>query len=106
MTLQQVYDTSVDDVFRKRVKASVLQAAESIVGEDWSGQGFSKTKADKRHAVGVKILNGDGNLMIAFANAVAANIGEVDDPSTLTDNQIDSAVSSIWDDIAGVMYGE
>jgi hypothetical protein len=106
VTLQQIYDTSRDQPFRQRCEGAILKAAEDIVGEDYATLLFSKEKADKRNAVGVAVLNGNVRTLDSLIKAVAADIGEVADPATLTDGQIDTSVASVWDDVAGVMFGE
>jgi len=106
MSLQQIADTILDGNYRKRVEAAVLKAAVSIVGEDWQTAGFSELKANKRHNLGVSVLNGDNGKIVAFIKTSASQIGEVADPSTILDATIDSSVSAIWDDIAGVKFGE
>lgn len=106
MSLAQISDTAANAPFRSRVQAAMIKAAEDIVGEDWVTAGFTVTKAKKRHAIGVQALQNGGSIITAFVNAVAADIGEVADPSTLLDADIGNSVSALWDDIAGVMHGE
>lgn len=105
MTLAQIYDASVHPTFVQQVKASVWKAAESIVGEDWQTAGYSQAKATKRHTIGVEILRGNPQTMQSFINAVAANL-EPADPAGVSDANMDTAVASVWDDIAGVTYEE
>lgn len=106
MSLIQIFDTSANATFRARVNAAMIKAAEAIVGEDWVTAGFTEAKAKKRHAIGVQVLNNGGSIIGAFTNAVAADIGEVADPSAILDADIENSVSALWDDIAGVMHGE
>lgn len=106
MSLIQIFDTSGNATFRARVNAAMTKAAEAIVGEDWVTAGFSATKAKKRHAIGVQTLQNGGSIITAFVNAVSADIGEVADPGSILDADIENSVSALWDDIAGVMHGE
>jgi hypothetical protein len=105
MSLQQIYDASLHPTFVQQVKAAVWKAAEAIVGEDWQTSGYSQAKATKRHTIGVEILRGNPQTMQSFVNAVAADV-EPADPSSVADNDIDTSVAAVWDDIAGVTYEE
>lgn len=106
MSLQQQYDVSQDPTFQGRVKMSVFRAANSIVGEDWQTAGYSEAKADKRHQLGVSVLNGSKGALLSFYNSVAAALGDVADQSSIADASIDTEVDSVWDDIAGVTFEE
>lgn len=106
MSLQQQADVSQDALFQGRVRMSTYRAANAIVGEDWHTAGYSEAKANKRHDLGVLVLSGSKSALTSFYNAVAADIGNVDDQATLTDMQIDTSVDSVWDDIAGVSYDD
>ena len=106
MSLQQQADVAVDPLFQGRCKSSTFRAANAIVGEDWQTLNYSQAKATKRHQLGVDVLGGSQGAMQSFYSSVAAQIGDVADQSTLTDGQIDTAVDSVWDDIAGVTFEE
>ena len=106
MSLDQQLNTSEDPDFQGRTRMSTFRAANSIVGEDWQAAGYSEAKANKRHALGVKVLAGDRVVLTSFYNSVAADVGDVADPSTITDAAIDTSVDSVWDDIAGVTFEE
>jgi hypothetical protein len=105
MTLIQQADTSENADFQRRCRQSVFRAATEIVGEDPATTGFSADKTDKRHSLGVGVLSGSQNLA-CFYRAVATQVGDVADPSTIVDGDINTAVDAVWDDIAGVKYGE
>jgi len=106
MSLQQQADVSQDSLFQGRVRMSTYRAANAIVGEDWHTAGYSEAKAKKRHDLGVLVLSGSKSALTSFYNAVAADVGDVDDQSTIVDATIDTSVDSVWDDIAGVTYDE
>lgn len=105
MSLLQIYNASVNITFINQAKAAVWDAALSIVGEDWQTAGFSEAKHVKRHAIGVEVLRGNQQTMQSFINAVAANL-EPTDPTSVLDANMNTAVASVWDDIAGVTYEE
>jgi len=104
MSLLQIGDTEVDAEFRKRVRAQVYKSANAFVGEDPASS--SQEQVDKRHLVCQRVFRNDEALLVSFYAAVAADIGEVDDPSTITDVQIETSVNGLWDGISGVKYGE
>ncbi len=88
--------------FPGRLSMSITKTALAVVGEAGSGAGH-----DKRHALGVAILNDPGRYEGRFLRAIAA----LDDGSVLADNAagdtaLDSAVSSVFSDMAGVAAGE
>lgn len=106
MTLVQQDATAQDATFRGRVQQSVYRAATQIVGEDSSATGFSDSKTAKRHVLGVTVLSGQRRVLESFFRAVATQVGDVADPATIIDGDIDTMVDSVWDDIAGVKYSE
>lgn len=106
MPLLNIHATSLDSDFIKCVESAMYTAALSVVGEDGLTAANSQTKTDKRHATGKAILSGDGRMLGVFVKAVAATIGDVADPRTLTDLQITGAVDDVWDDVAGVKFEE
>lgn len=106
MTLLDVYATSLDQEFIHQVESAMYAAALTVVGEDGVTATYSVAKTDKRHATGKAILSGDGRMLGVFVKAVAASIGDVVDPKTLTDLQITNAVDDVWNDVAGVKFEE
>jgi hypothetical protein len=76
----------------------MFKAALQIVGEATGT--MSSAMFTKRHNLGCGVLN--GGYLDSFAKALASQIGEVADPSTILDATIESAISSVWDDVAGV----
>jgi hypothetical protein len=106
MSLDQQAAVSNDPLFQGRCQMSTYRAANAVAGEDWQTANYSQAKADKRHQLAVTILGGSKGAMQSFFDSVAAQIGDVADQSTLTDGQIDTAVDSVFDDIAGVTFEE
>lgn len=104
MTLLDIYNTSLTADFIKQVESAMYSAAIAIVGED--GYGSSAGRTAKRHSLGVKILNGDSRALPSFVKAVASNVGDVANPSSLSDATISTSVASVFDDIAGVLFTE
>lgn len=107
MGLQDIFNTSQHVGFIQRVRAAVFSAALAIAGENPAGPPVrSQEVVDKRHAVCLRVFADDGKTLSAFYSSVAANVGDVANPDTLSDTQIENSVSAVWDDIAGVKYGE
>ena len=104
MTLQQQAACTVDQGFQNRCRQAVYKAATDIVGEDTSG--MSAEKALKRYLLAMKVLAGGPNTQTVFCRAIATQVGDVADPATIIDGDINTAVSAVWDDIAGVKSGE
>jgi hypothetical protein len=104
MSLQQQLNVSQDETFQGRVRMSVFRAANAIVGENPAG--MSQAKASKRHTLGVTVLAGSQAVLAPFYNTVAADLGDVNDQSTITDAAIDVSVDAVWDDIAGVTFAD
>jgi len=106
MSLTQQNAVALDTTFQGRVQQSVIRAATQVAGEDWVTAGHSGSKAGKRHVLAVKILSTPNQLLQTFYRAVAYAEGDVADQGTILDADIDTAVDSFWDDVAGVMFGE
>lgn len=102
MSLLQISETSANFEFRNKVHAAMFVAALQIVGEA-SGT-MSPAMLTKRHNLGCAVLN--GGYLDSFAKALAGEIGEVADPATILDADIQSTISAVWDDIAGVTGAE
>jgi len=102
MSLQQISDTAGHQGFRIKVQAALYKAAVQVVGE--STAAMSVAKASKRHTLGCSILS--GGPLESFVRAVASQIGEVADPATILDATIESSISAVWDDMAGVTNTE
>ena len=105
MTLQQIGTTASDNTFKAKVKAAVYKAAIAIIGEDPATLN-STSQASKRHTLGQRVLQDHNSVLENFYYAVATQVGEVADPGTIADLDIDNAVSALWDDVAGVTYAE
>lgn len=105
MSLETQAAMAAHPTFRKRVQAAMAKAAEQILGEP-----AATANRDERHALGTRILLPDGisRYTDVFARMVAANptIGGASDQSEVADNDIEFAVVSVWDDIAGVKAPE
>ncbi len=104
MTLDQINATAATASFAQKTRAAITKAALQIVGEDPAA--MSAGKATKRHDLGVAVLNNPVTMIKRFLYPLAAYIGEVADPETLTDTDVENGVSAIWDDVAGVTYAE
>lgn len=104
MAYSQQIAIVADTTFRARVKQAVIKAAHAVVGEDTSS--YSTAKATKRHDLGVVILAGNEMRISTFIYSVASLVGNEDDQVDILDATIDTTVSSVWDDIAGVTYAE
>ncbi len=100
MSLDEITNARTNSTFKARVESSVWKAALNIVGE----AATADPKIDqKRHDLGAKVLNRDVRVMEAFIRTVSANAADgVADSTTITDATIDTSVSSVWNDIAGV----
>lgn len=88
--------------FVGRLEISLTKTALAVVGEAGSGAGH-----DKRHALGVAILNNPGKHSGIFLRAIAAS----DAPAVLADTAagdtaLDNQVSAVFSDVAGVAVGE
>jgi hypothetical protein len=107
MTLEQMGDTAKNAVFRKKVKSAVIDAAVDIVGEDPVITGFSTEVTQKRHTLAELLLRHKHlDILETLYEAVATEVGEVSDPTAITDGSISTAVAAVWNNIAGVKHGE
>lgn len=92
--------TALDNVtLVATIKQAIMKNATLIVGEDASG-----TVAAKRHTLGVKVLSGAvSQQMVPTVVASLDGAAALPDPS---DAEIDTAIAAVWNDHAGVKYGE
>jgi hypothetical protein len=94
------YSTSQDLDFRKRLRIALAKVALAVVGETPSTNG---ARDEKRHRLGVAVLNDPDTHLDRIAYAVVA-------PGTLstssTDGDIEFMVSSVFSDLAGVTHHE
>jgi hypothetical protein len=106
--------------FKTRIKMLMIKTGTSIVGEDTTT--MNESRAEKRHKLGVSVLNyPDINVeKFAYTCAVQSGLNSVvsvggtglpTDPLIYTggstlDNDIEFTISSVWDDIAGVKFTE
>jgi hypothetical protein len=100
MTLAQQATTAQHQGFRDKVEMSMFGAASDILGET---QGVTTDAIhNKRHDLGVKVVRNDKGIREVFIKCVASLVGDVADPDTITDGDIDTQVAAVWNDIAGV----
>ena len=96
------YDTDFTNAnnegLQKKVRAAMCSTAMAVLGETWSG---SSTLGLKRHALAEKVL-ADGGLaqLERFMFAACSGGGAV--TPTSNDAAIDTRLSGIWNDLAGV----
>ena len=116
----EIFELSKNSEFHKRIAASVAKAANSISGEDpTSVGGVSSNWANKRHNLATKVIFDSQGYTKIFALQAAAQSGlntvieivETDGSLLYTgsndiDNDIDYVIASLWDDVAGVSYGD
>lgn len=93
-----------DTDFRNKVQVAIVAAALDVVGEARPGEasGFFAFY-NKRHDLGVAILNDPKVYLDRFAWAVAANPAIT---ATSGDGDVAYTVNSVFGDIAGVSVGE
>ena len=84
---------------KERISILLVKVALNVVGEDPVNRKASYI--EKRHNLGVGILNNVGSYIDRFAYAILA-------PNTLTaqstDSDIEFMITSVFSDIAGVTY--
>lgn len=94
------YAVSQDVDFRKRLRVAMAKVALAVVGEAPSTNG---ARDEKRHRLGVAVLNSPDPHLDRFAYAVVA-------PGTLslasTDGDIEFMVTSVFSDLAGITQRE
>lgn len=95
------YDTDFananDETLQKRVRVAMVNTATAIVGEAFaSGQ----TIGMKRHALGLSVL-ADGGIADLERFMFACVAGGAITPAS-TDANIDTRLSAIWNDLAGI----
>lgn len=96
------YDTDFnnanDEGLQKKVRAAMCATALQVIGE---AQGASDILTTKRHALGVAVL-ADGGLsqLERFMFAACSGAGAITPASN--DVAIDTRLSAIWNDLAGV----
>lgn len=92
------YTAANDETLQKKVRAAMCATALAIIGETWSG---SSTLGLKRHALGHAVL-ADGGLaqLERFMFAACSGAGAITTGSN--DAAIDTRLSGIWNDLAGV----
>jgi hypothetical protein len=89
--------------FKTRLRAAVASAALAISGEAKGGSTDAEWAA--RQALAHRMLGG-GQAVAAFSAPVLANIGPTASTATtqeeISDGELDTAVSSVWNDVAGI----
>lgn len=95
------YVLSKNSDFRAQVQTILIKVALAVVGESLTGK--SPEFINKRHNLGVGILNSPESYVDRFSQAIVA-------PGTLTisstDNDIEFMITSVFSKIAGVNYTE
>lgn len=81
----------------------MCNTATAIVGEALTGNGLTE-KHKKRHALGVAVLADGGLSQLERFMFTAVAGGALTTGST--DAAIDSRLSAIWDDLAGVLVSD
>jgi len=93
-----------DPTWRARVTQAAAVAASAILGEAIGG--MSATETEKRQTLAQRVLNSDGAVLHGLTGAVLANVGTTASTATIEseilDSEIDTALSSVWNDVAGV----
>lgn len=105
MSLDQQIATASNPVFAARVRQAMWNTALAVVGEDSAA--YTPEQFDKRHQLGCMILSNKNHVvMSSFITAVSTIVGDTDTPEDVSDNDITNAITSVWDDIAGVKSTE
>lgn len=84
-----------DGTFRARVQVALVAAALEVVGES-----ADTPSSFARQTLGLKVLTDPDTVTPRFAWAVVANPAITADSS---DNDIAYTITTVWDDIAGVL---
>jgi hypothetical protein len=87
---------SSDAVFSGRVRMAMVKAAQNVASE---ARTVRNAVDQKRNALAVKVLNDPASQVVRFVHGAIVAGALV---SASTDAQIDTAVSAIWNGIAGV----
>lgn len=96
MAYSDNYAAAINSAFQQRVEESMISAAIAI-----SSEATTTANHGNRVVLAKTVLNQPQNYVQQFALAVAVNI-PVTSVSAVTDAQIDSSVSGIWNGFAGV----
>lgn len=104
MALIDITTLANSPTFRNRVKGAMVTTAISVVGEALTPG--KETLLDKRHSLGVEILNSTDGKVNSFALSVAANPTVLAAGEAATDGDIEFTVVSVYNDIAGVKNSE
>lgn len=95
------YTNANDESLQQRVRVAMVNTAIAIVGESVGSNGAAHAK---RHALGLAVL-ADGGLEQLERFMFACVAGAALTPAS-SDANIDSRLSAIWNDLAGVMITE
>jgi hypothetical protein len=98
MALYDQAQLASDGVFRARVQVALVAAALQVVGED-----STTPSSYERQVLGVKVLTDPDVMTPRFAWAVAANPAVTADSA---DDDIAYTITTVWDDVAGVLTAE
>jgi len=101
-----------DAQYTSRCSAAVASAALAILGEAIGA--MTQIQTDKRQALAARVLGeaSGSRLHQAFWRAALASVGMTGStatdgaPGSISDAEIDTAVTSVWDDVAGVLTAE
>lgn len=88
---------ALNPVFQQRVECSIISAALAI-----SSEATGVVNHQNRVALAKLVLNTPQQYVQPFAMTVAVNV-PVTSVTAVTDAQIDTSVSSIWNAVAGVV---
>lgn len=104
MALSDIATLADNPAFKTRIKGAMITSAVSIVGEAITDN--KQILLDKRHILGVEILNSPDSKLAAFSYAVASNPTVLAAGLSATDGDIEFTVNSVFNDIAGVKNEE
>lgn len=101
-TFAEQFDLAVNQAFLERVRIACYKVSLAVVGEaktdPLSGFVWKDEALAKRHALGVRVLNGSDVSIFSFAICAFNPSVKLTDP----DNDIEYLVSAVFSDIAGV----
>ena len=98
MAFVDSYALANNSTFKEKVIVAMVKVAVQIVGEAVTVG--DEIKHEKRHRLGVKILNDPSLMLMPFAYAIVSGGILVTGSS---DADIEFTVTSVFDDIAGVL---
>lgn len=91
LSYTEMADMSQDIAFIRRVKYAMVKAAIAVFPD----------ANEQRNALAAAVLDNPDRQLKRFTDAVLTQLTGKD-PSDITDNKLDTAVSAVWNDLAGV----